>query len=212
MQGYLKYAIQSGLLSLATFVATFLAAARSPDLHKAATLDTLCRVALDAHYASRMPAIGSFVSYTESIPALLASVQDAMALVRVAHNLPVSHFHQLTTSASELMILLMSCVTDLAQIPTPQALLVFADASDLLQMRLSPGVRQVLESFALNLSLILGDDAKVAREAQMVHSMQLALGKNDILGRSSDADIITCSLVLHSLVRIEYLPNNFTSN
>lgn len=205
LQVYLKYAIQHGLLSLSTFVATFLSAARSPDLHKAATLDILCRVALDAHYASGMPAIGSLVSFTESMVAVLATVQDAMALLRVAHSLPVSHFHQLTTSASELLILLISCVADLAQIPTSQAALIFANANDLLQMRLSPEVRQVLENLVLSLSLIIGDDAKAAREAQMVHSMQLALGKNDILGRGSDADIITCSLVLHSLVCINNL-------
>ena len=70
-----------------------------------------------------MPAMGSLVSFAEPVVSVLATVRDAMALLRIALELPVSHFHQLTASASELLILLMSCFTDLAQIPTPQALL-----------------------------------------------------------------------------------------
>ncbi|OBZ79167.1 Mediator of RNA polymerase II transcription subunit 5 [Grifola frondosa] len=201
LQNYLRFAIQDGVLSLPTFVTTFLSAARSPDLHNSATLDMLCRVVLDYHYASGMPAIGSIVPYSESTIEVLGAVQDAMALLRTAHSLPMSHFHQLTTSASELLILLLSCVTDVSQISTAQAMVHFADANDMLQvLRLSPGVRQVLETFVLSLSLLLGDDAKAAREAQMMHTLQLALGKGSILGPGSESDIVTCGLLtLHQI-------------
>ena len=78
----------------------------------------------------------------------------------------------------------------------------FAEASDLLQIQsLMPAVRQELETFALSLSLLLGDDAKAAREAQMMHTLQLAYGKGDIMGPTSDTDLVTCGLVVHSLVR-----------
>jgi len=97
------------------FVATLLQAARSPELHTSATLDMLCRVALDAHYASGLPPIGSVVSYNESPVVVLEIIRDALALLRTAHSIPISHFHRLTTSASELTILLLSCITDMTQ-------------------------------------------------------------------------------------------------
>ncbi|KAI0375369.1 hypothetical protein BV20DRAFT_265653 [Pilatotrama ljubarskyi] len=202
LQAYLRQAIQDGVLSLPIFLTTFLAAAQSPELHNPATLDMLCRVILDHHYASGMPTIGSLVTYGEPTTRLLNTIQNAMALLRTAYNLPISHFHQLTTSASELLILLLSCVADMSQISTTQAMVHFADASELLQnVRLSPGVRQVLEAFAFSLSLLLGDDAKVAREAQFMHTSQLTSGKGDtILGASSETDIVTCSLVLNHLI------------
>jgi len=201
LQSYLECAIHEGMLSLAVFVANFLQASRSPELHNAATLDMLCRIALGAHYSSGMPPIGSVVSYSESSIVVLGTIQDALALLRTAHSLHTSPSHQLVSSASELVILLLSCVTDMSQVSTAQAMVHFADTNDMLQtLRLSPNVRQVLETFAMSLSLIIGDDAKAAREAQMMQSLQLALGKSDVLGPSSDADTVTCGLMLHNLV------------
>jgi len=81
----------------------------------------------------------------------------------------------------------------------------FADVSDIIQnFQLTTELRQSLESFALTLSIIVGDDVKVAREAQMMHSMQLAFGKADIVGSSSNTDTITLSLVLHHIVSLSH--------
>ncbi|KAG6812477.1 hypothetical protein H0H92_002584 [Tricholoma furcatifolium] len=201
LQDYLKYAIREGTLSIATFVATLLQAARSSDLHAPATLDMLCRTALDEHYCSRLPPIGSMVAYNASTVSVLGVVQDALALLRTAHSLPLSHFHQLTTSASELVILLLSCVSDMSQVSTAQAVVYFADANDILQnFELGPDVRQVLETFVLSLSLLIGDDAKTAREAQMLHPITFAISKGNIHGTGSETDIITFSLFLHHIV------------
>ncbi|KAG6902913.1 hypothetical protein C0995_010083 [Termitomyces sp. Mi166 len=201
MREYLRHAIRDGSLYIATFVATLLQAARSSELHTPATLDMLCRVALDAHYSSGVPPIGSVVGYNESTVTILGIVQDALALLRIAHSLPLSHFHQLPASASELVILLLSCVHDISQVSTAQAMVYFADANDLLQdFQLAPEVRQVLETFVLSLSLLIGDDVKVAREAQMLHPIPLALGKGSIHGSGSETDIVTFSLFLHHLV------------
>ena len=195
LQGYLKRAIEDGVLSLPTFLTAFLLAA--PSLHDAATLDMLCRVALDHHYASGLPATGSLVPFGEPATRLLSTVQYAMGLMRIAYQLPVSNFHQLTTSASELLVLLLSCVTDVSQIAAGPAMMYFADANELLQNpRITGGARQVLETFAYSLSMYLGDDAKVARETQMMHTLQ-----HTVLGSSSETDIVTCSLVLNHLVR-----------
>ena len=61
----------------------------------------------------------------------------------------------------------------------------------------SSDVRQVLESLILSLSLLIGDDTKVVREAQMMHTI---LGKGDIAGpSSSNTDIVTFGLELRYL-------------
>ncbi|KAJ7837532.1 hypothetical protein B0H14DRAFT_3087213 [Mycena olivaceomarginata] len=196
LQEYLKIAIQSGILSIAVFVSTFLQAARSTELHAPATLDMLCRVALDAHYSSGLPSV---LSFTDTPMTVSNTLQDALALLRVAHELPISHFHQLATSASELVILLFSAA-DMSQVPPSQAMVLFGDASSMItHSSLSQNVRQVLESFALSLGLLVGDDAKVASEVHM-QSFQFALGKSETVGSSSNTDTVSFSLTLSYLV------------
>ena len=65
--------------------------------------------------------------------------------------------------------------------------------------RLSPEVRQVLDSFVISLTLLIGDDAKAAREAQMMQN-QFALGRGDISGPNSDGDMTTLGLMLNTMV------------
>ncbi|GAW08006.1 rna polymerase ii mediator complex subunit [Lentinula edodes] len=199
---YLKYALNDGMISLAVFIATLLQAARNPELHNAATLDMLCRIALDAHYSSGQPnPIGSVVAFDESPIVVLGVVQDALQLLEIAHTLPVSHFHQLTTSSSELLILLLSCNPDMTQISTTQAAVHYQTVNDLLlNFQLLPGLREVLEHFERQLRKLMGDDAKLAREAQMMHTMQLTLGRGDIVGSSSNSDLVSLSLTLHTLI------------
>ncbi|KAJ7631007.1 hypothetical protein FB45DRAFT_554296 [Roridomyces roridus] len=198
LQEYVKIAIQSGLVSIPVFVSTFLQAARSTELHAPATLDMLCRVALDAHYSSGLLPEAALLS--DGPMAVSNTLQDALALLRVAYDLPISHFHQLGTSVSELVILLFSAA-DMAQVPTSQATVLLSDLTSMINHNsISQDVRQALESFALPLSFLMGDDAKVAPEAHLVHSFQLALGKSDMLGPNSNTDIISFSLTLSYLV------------
>ena len=80
----------------------------------------------------------------------------------------------------------------------------FADVNELLQnFRLSPDVRHALESFGLLLSLAVGDDAKVARESQVIRTEPILRDKGDMLGSNSNTDIVTLSLLLRHLVRLE---------
>lgn len=204
LRDYLKAAIQDRTLSVAVFVSNLLQVARSPELHSPSTLDTLCRIALDAHYASRSPPIGSIVAQDASPLTVLGTIQDALVLLRTAHSLSMSQLHQLTASASELVILLLSCVSDLSQVPTAQAMVYLADANELLQnFRLAADVRQVLETFVVSLSLLIGDDAKSVTEAQVLHTMQLTFGKGTAPGQSmSGTDTVTFSLVFNHLVGV----------
>ncbi|KAF9015279.1 mediator complex subunit Med5-domain-containing protein [Cyathus striatus] len=198
LQEYLRFPLQEGTISVAVFVSTMLQAVRSPELHTPTTLQMLCSVALDAHKASGLPALGSIILHSESPISILNIVQDALAFLRIAHSIPISHLHN---SSSELVILILSCVTDLSQVPSAQAMVNYADVNDLMHsFRLSPDVRQALDDFALSLSYVIGDEAKAAREAQTIHSIQFALNKGDILGPSSESDVVTLSLILHHLV------------
>lgn len=201
LQAYLKYAIQDGQLSLATFIATFLPAARSQELHHTATLDILCKTALECHYASGLPLNGDIVPFNELPTVTLGKVEDCMALLRVASTLPATQFHQVTVSASQLLLLLLSKVTDITQISTSEAVMHFNHITEMMNLpSLSTDVRQVLGNILMSLTYVLGDEAKAAREAQMMHTLQLALGKSDIAGTNSDRDLVTCSLLLCAMV------------
>lgn len=166
----------------------------------AATLDSFCRIALDAHYKSGLPPLGSVIRPGESPITIFGIIQDGLALLRTAHSSSISHFHQLSTSAAELFMLLLSCLREISLVPSTQVMVAFAEATDLLhRFRLNSELRQTLEGFVLSLSLLIGDDAKSAQEPP--HStIQLVLEKRDAAGPSSEADIISMSLLLQHLV------------
>ncbi|KAI0800903.1 hypothetical protein C8Q74DRAFT_1345580 [Fomes fomentarius] len=199
LQEYIKEAIADGVLSLPIFLAAFLLAAQSSDLRNAATLDMLCRVVLDHHYTSGLGPLGSLISFGEPITRLFSTVQCAMGLLRTTFELPIPNYHQLPHSALTLLTLLLTCVNinDLSQIPLSQAMMHLTEANYLLdRIRLSGGERpEILDAFALALMYYLGDDAKVTRETQMMHTLP-----NTMLGSSSESDIVTCSLVLNHLI------------
>jgi mediator of RNA polymerase II transcription subunit 5 len=202
LQEYLRHAMRQGTLSLNVFISAFLSAARSLELQNVSTLDSLCRLALEQHYSSGLPPLGSVISFTQPLSSVLNTVRDAMELLRIAHTLVSSQIHRLTNSASELLILLISPIQDISQIPPTQALRIFDEAHQLQQIpRLSHDVKQVLDGFVYNLTLIAGDE-RAAREAEMIHTLQLAMGKTDMGGaNASGRDMVSCGLVLHHLVR-----------
>jgi mediator of RNA polymerase II transcription subunit 5 len=208
LREYLQLALSDGLLSNAIFVSTFIRAARDPELQNGSTLDMLCQLALSTHYTgtSGLSHAGSIIPSADSQAHVLSKVQDLLALLRIAHSLPPSNFHHLIASTSDLAILLLSCITDMSQVTAAQAMIYLGDANDVLQsLRLLPELRQVLEGFVLSLSLLMGDDAKAVRDAQMLHAMQLTMGKNDVLGANVETDTVTCGLLLQSLVCISWL-------
>jgi mediator of RNA polymerase II transcription subunit 5 len=78
----------------------------------------------------------------------------------------------------------------------------FADANGILQtLHLSEDLRQVLQTFVVSLSLLIGDDVKVSREGQVMQSAYLTVGKGDLVRPGSDNDVVTFSLLLHHLVK-----------
>lgn len=204
LKEYLECAIEDGILPLSTFVSTFLQAARSPELDTPITLDHLCQIALEVQKRSDSQGANSLVPYSESQIVILQTIQDGLALLRTVHTLPISqHHNELASRTEELVRNLLCFASDLSQVSVAQACVSFADVNDLLNnFRFNLETRQMLESFSILLGLLIGDDAKVAREAQMMQSLQLALGKSDTGGPASDTDVITLGLIHHYLVVI----------
>lgn len=207
LQRYLQHAVKTGLLPLPIYVDSVLQhLMHSAESQNLATIDCLCSIAVSAHYASGLSALASLVSpNAENASASTASkVLDALTLLKTSHNLAGSQVHSALESCSQLLVLLLSCVMDMSQIPSNQAMLLFAEASEVLQdYRLLSDVRQILEPFVLSLSILIGNDTKAAREAQAMHTMQLALGRTDLHGSTADSDLVTFSLTLQHLVFFE---------
>ncbi|EJD03833.1 uncharacterized protein FOMMEDRAFT_154950 [Fomitiporia mediterranea MF3/22] len=191
------------LLTLPVFVFTFLEAAKSPNLHDTSTLDMLCRLIQDEHFALSLPPEQSLLNaQTYSMPRVLEMVHGALNLVRVSYtSLSRSPFHDLISSASQLLMLLLSCVNDMTSISAGQAMMHYAEVLEILQLQdLHGDLKAVLEPFALSLNMIMVDDSKMAQEAQLMQSLQLSISKGDILGPNSESDIASCSLLLRHLV------------
>ncbi|OCB85645.1 hypothetical protein A7U60_g7295 [Sanghuangporus baumii] len=168
----------------------------------------LCRLIQEEHYASALPPEQSLLSaQNASTSKVLDLVNGALGFLRVSYTLPTSSFHNPIPSTSQLVMLLLSCVSDMTSVTTAQARQLFLEVNETLQMiQLDGELRAVLESFALSLSMILGDDAKMAQELQQTQSLQLSLGKGDVFGPNSQTDIVTCSLMLRSLVENRTTP------
>ncbi|CAL1695433.1 unnamed protein product [Somion occarium] len=199
LRRYLKTAVEDGFLPLHTFVSSFLLGVRSTELHDADTLDMLCRVALDSYHTSGNQPIGSLVSAGTSSADILTPIQLTLQLLRTASLLPITPLHPLHNSASELLYLLLSCVSDVSTIPTAHAFSFMNEAADALPIiRLPPIVRQNLENILLQLYQNT-DDTRLALDTQVVHSQQFA-GTGDIIGPSSESDIVSFSLLFQSLL------------
>jgi len=67
-------------------------------------------------------------------------------------------------------------------------------------MPLESHVRETLDNFTFSLSLVLGDDAKINREVQMMHSIQMSLGnKTDSLAPTSEYETTAFCLFFDDL-------------
>lgn len=80
-------------------------------------------------------------------------------------------------------------------------MIYYGEVSEVLQtLDLNSDLKGALGTFALQLNMILGDDVKMAQEAQLLQRIQLSMGKGDTIGTNTESDITTCSLLLRQLV------------
>ncbi|EIW86647.1 hypothetical protein CONPUDRAFT_141107, partial [Coniophora puteana RWD-64-598 SS2] len=201
LETYLREAVNSALVSRPVFAAAFLQGARSPELHDPTTLDHLCSIVLESHYASGLPPLGSLVSLTDPQPVNIATVQDVLSLYRFSQTVPPSAFHRLPAHATELAVLMLSCVNDVSELSTAQAMVYYGELNEILHSCRPPtDLREALDTYGMSLSLLIGDDAKAAREAQMMHSMQLSLVKEDAVDSKTESNVVPCGMLLQHLV------------
>ena len=77
------------------------------------------------------------------------------------------------------------------------------DIIELQRMPLESHARQTLDNFTFSLSLVLGGDAKINREAQMMHSIQMSLGNKTVsLAPTSEYETTTFCLFFDNPVRL----------
>ena len=161
----------------------------------------ICRLILNLHYETQGPPLGSLIPFSELPSELLHTISDALYLLRLSYEFPASPFHNLTASASELLILLLTCVGDMSEVSAAQATVLLSLVHDVLQVvALQHDVRQALDSFLLSLSMLLGDSTKQAEEAEMFASFQLTPGKHESVGPNPSLDLLTGSLIMSRLV------------
>ncbi|TFY83598.1 hypothetical protein EWM64_g422 [Hericium alpestre] len=206
LHAYITCALQKGFLSLNIFAATFLQAARSPELHNPATLELLCRTAVETSLSSNIPSLGSIIS--ESPDAALSTIGDALALLQTVYNLPVMS-GRLSELVGNLLLLMLHSFTDLAKVSSAQAMACIDDAKVTLLFQLSPDVRQALENFVVSLSFFADEDPTVTREVKMIHTMQSSLAKGDILGPGVGGHDVSCALLLYHLGQALWLRKRF---
>ena len=210
MKEYLRSAVAdpSFPVHLWHLLPAFLRSVRSPNLHDASTMHMICRLILNLHYETQKPPLGSLIPFSELPSELLHTISDALYLLRLSYEFPASPFHSLTASASELLIILLTCVGDMSEVSATQATVLLSLVHDVLQVvALQHDVRQALDSFLLSLSMLLGDGTKQAEEAEMFASFQLTPGKQEPVGPNPSLDLLTGSLIMSRLVcAIRFMP------
>ena len=202
LNSYLKAAITDGIVPLPIYVSTFLEASTSSELNSPATLDFLCELAVSMHEQSGRLPLGSLVSVAEDPRRILMNVRHCLGLVLLSYSfLSLSTRHQqLIVNSGKLLVHLLSCVNDMSQVTIAEAYEMYATVTSVLrEAHLDLRLRNLLESFTINLHMILEDEPKAAREAQMIQSMQMT--KGDVGGPNSENDVITLGLLWQYLVR-----------
>lgn len=202
LSSYLRCALHShDLLTLPILLSTFIEASVSANLHDTTTLDMLCHLIREEHYASGLPPNQSLFSPDDSLSLILQTISGSLNLVRTAHALQHSPFHNVVASTSQLTLLLLSSIGDMSTVTASEAMIYYGEVSEVLQtLDLNSDLKGALGTFALQLNMILGDDVKMAQEAQLLQRIQLSMGKGDTIGTNTESDITTCSLLLRQLV------------
>ncbi|KAI0307798.1 hypothetical protein B0F90DRAFT_1813191 [Multifurca ochricompacta] len=202
LQAYLKGAIQSGLISLPTFTATFLLAARSRALREPTTLSLLCKTIQDAP-SWFDPSAAPATLLPEDPDLALGTVRDALELLKATYDpmLPAHHFQRVVGPVGNLSLSLINPTPNFANASGTLALDCIQSIRDLLlhAFALDQNLRQPLENLALSLSLFLGENDGSTSRGSMSNTRS-SFGQVDILGPGLENDITTCSLLLFHLI------------
>ncbi len=184
---YLRFAILNGLVELSTFLCGFLV---EPLSHSLSTYASLAQLAIDIHFATQ-PVVAVPVS----------CVQCALAVLRTAFTSQLSPFDRDIVSVSQLAILLLSSLNSSLPVAPSDAAIFWTLASDLLQVYDLPSdMRAALETFTVTLGMVLGADAKSAKEGGQAAELAIAVAKDAASPPTADLNDAGIGLILHNLV------------
>ncbi|KZW00618.1 hypothetical protein EXIGLDRAFT_132482 [Exidia glandulosa HHB12029] len=166
-----------------------------------ATFHLVFKTLIGLHYANPVSAYGSIITYGETVPSILNTVNACLPLLSTWESLTSSTpFHGQPSPISQIIVLLLSYVQDYSSITTTEAMMYYSEVQHALQtIPFDSDTRQALENLMMSLGLVVGDNAKAAREVEMMQAIQLNLAKSSSVGAAAGLDIITCGTLLRNL-------------
>ncbi|CCA75188.1 hypothetical protein PIIN_09172 [Serendipita indica DSM 11827] len=193
---YLATLVRGHLLPLHTYFTGFLRFTRTTEIVDPRTVDMLCQ--LGVRLSAEMP-FEPVISITETTQIASVTLMDAFTLVRGALNIPYSPLHDLHTSASEVLLLMIQYSRPLfGQFLVHDTLQFLTISHDVMQ---HPGLRPDLVSSLEGLIRLLGDILAVSNALPSTHTELLALTAQPTQEiNSEESDIITFSLFIKNIV------------
>ena len=198
LQVYLRKAITSGILPLHVFVNKLLTPPFiGAGVSELSTLDTLCQLALVTHIA-RNP--GALIPKGVPLEETLQVARNAIRLVLLSFGTPTSPTfpHSLSTSAPDLLCLILDSLSDPSALPSSQAAALLQALGQLAPLTLSAPVVQRISDCTNSLTY-----------ATLHASDDLFAGMNLDMGPSApqepqqtiNARDVICTVLLRQMVR-----------
>ncbi|EJD55596.1 hypothetical protein AURDEDRAFT_179328 [Auricularia subglabra TFB-10046 SS5] len=196
---YIRVAVQGNFVPLSFALSYFVT--NASHIQDAATLHVLFKCLLDIHFASGASPYGSIITFDTPMVSILELLHACLPLVKSWDSImAATPFHGLQSPISQLVVLLVSCLDDLASVTTAHAGVYFNEVSQVLHTpNIDQTLRHALENYMMALSMVLGDNAKAAREVEMMQALHLSMSKSSAVGGTASFEIITFGTLLRHL-------------
>ncbi|KAG8770272.1 mediator complex subunit, partial [Serendipita sp. 397] len=194
---YMEAIIQAQMLPLHVYFSVFLRSIRQGVLADSRSLDMLCR--LGFQLVSELP-LSPVLSMVEPVESPSATLLDALTLLREGLHRPYSTLHDLQTSSSDvLLIVIQYCPSMVPQFSPGDAIQILTVSHEIMQ---HPTLRPDLLSALESMNRLLGDNLSVPNPLPTAGSEMLSLGippRSDINAEDA-SEMTSCSLFLWSIV------------
>lgn len=173
------------------------------------TLDMLCRIAIEA-YQSTGASIFPPKSPEDTSQPILDVVRDIFLLLQeygIGSMTPKRL--RLLSTASDLAVLLLSCVRDISQMPIAQAAMHYNYAEDLRQdPNISQELQRFLQNYALSLSMLVGNANRPVMGPQQMGPAQYVEEEHSVEANLPSAARLSINWYLTQAVRINARHNS----
>ncbi|KAG8858462.1 hypothetical protein FRC20_012007, partial [Serendipita sp. 405] len=153
---YMEAIIQAQMLPLHVYFSVFLRSIRQGVLVDSRSLDMLCRLGIQL--VSELP-LSPVLSMVEPVESPSATLLDALTLLREGLHRPYSTLHDLQTSSSDvLLIVIQYCPSMVPQFSPGDAIQILTVSHEIMQ---HPTLRPDLLSALESMNRLLGDNLSV---------------------------------------------------